>query len=127
MTRPRPALSVAVLGLLLALVGPWAGEVRGDGDKLDEKAMKKKMQGWSRDLGVKCSYCHVQKGKEYDYEAETALKKVAHVCEEKFVERMKINERPVTCADCHDKKAKIFPARDGGPQPGTEAPPGDKK
>ncbi len=71
MTRPRPALSVAVLGLLLALVGPWAGEVRGDGDKLDEKAMKKKMQGWSRDLGVKCSYCHVQKGKEYDYEAET--------------------------------------------------------
>ncbi len=114
--------AVALLGLLLLVGAPWIGEVRGD-RPVDEAAMKKKMNAWARELGVKCAYCHVQQGRTFDYEAETPLKRVAHVCDEKFVQRLELQGRPVSCADCHDRKTKIFPARDGAAPP-TPAPGG---
>lgn len=102
---------VVLLGLMVLVLAPWSSV---QGDASDEKAMKKKMQGWSRELGVKCSYCHVQQGRTYDYEAETPKKQIAHACEEKFVKRLLLKEgnRPVSCVDCHERKPRFFP-RDG--------------
>jgi hypothetical protein len=114
--RSSVVLLLALLGLVLA--GPFASESFADKEPLDEKAMKKKMNGWARELGVKCSYCHVAKGREMDYEAEAPNKAVAHACEERFVDRLKIEEagkmRPVSCADCHDKKPKFLPGHAAG-------------
>jgi hypothetical protein len=104
----RGWLGTLVLVALLALVlVPWNGahDVRAE----DEKVIKKKMQGWSRELGVKCSYCHVQEGKTYDYEAETPKKKIAHYCDEHFVQKLLIEKRAVTCGDCHLKRPRFFP------------------
>lgn len=122
--------SVVLLFALLALVlaGPFASESFADKGELDEKAMKKKMNGWARELGVKCSYCHIANGREMDYEGETPNKAVAHACEERFVDRLKIGEgaavRAVTCADCHDKRPKFLPGHVNAtpPAPGTESP-----
>ena len=127
----RGWLGTLVLGALLALVlGPWNGAAhRAIAD--DEKAIKKKMQGWSRELGVKCSYCHVQEGKTYDYEAETPKKTIAHYCDENFVAKLQIDKRAVTCGDCHVKRPRFLP-RDGDeeatpPATATEGEPEDKK
>lgn len=111
---------VLLFGLMLLVLAPWTS-VQGDGG--DEKAMKKKMQGWSRELGVKCSYCHVQQGRTYDYEAETPKKAIAHHCEEKFVKRLRLEEgnRQVSCIDCHERKPRFFP-REG--EDAATPPPG---
>jgi hypothetical protein len=104
----RGWLGTLVIGALLALVlAPWNGArgVRAE----DEKAIKKKMQGWSRELGVKCSYCHVQEGKTYDYEADTPKKKIAHYCDENFVTKLQLDKRAVTCGDCHLKRPRFLP------------------
>lgn len=116
----RRGLGLVILfGLMLLVLAPWT-PVQGEGD---EKAMKKKMQGWSRELGVKCSYCHVQQGRTYDYEAETPKKLIAHHCEENFVKRLQLKEgnRSVSCMDCHQRKPRFFP-REG--EDATTPPPG---
>lgn len=113
--------SVLILVALLVLVlAPWS-VVQGVPD--DEAKMKKKMQGWSRELGVKCSYCHVQQGRQYDYEAKTPKKEIAHYCEENFVEKLEITDRAVTCADCHGRRPRFLP-REGEEAPPPPAPEG---
>lgn len=117
----RGWLGSLLLGALLAVVLlPWGAThgVRAD----DEKAIKKKMQGWSRELGVKCSYCHVQEGRTYDYEADTPKKTIAHYCDENFVAKLRIESRAVTCGDCHLKKARFLP-REGEADTKTPATP----
>lgn len=108
-------------GLLLAVLSPWTAV---QGDSGDEKAMKKKMQGWATGLGVKCSYCHVQQGRTYDYEAETPKKAIAHHCEENFVKKLELRGSAVSCMDCHNRKARFFPRPEGEEVP-PPATPGD--
>lgn len=125
----RSSAVVLLLALLgLVLVGPFSAESFADKGELSEKDMKKKMNGWARELGVKCSYCHVANGREMDYESETPNKAVAHACEERFVDRLKIEEgagkavRAVTCGDCHDKRPKFLPGHVNATPPATESP-----
>lgn len=109
-------------GLLLAVLSPWTAV---QGDSGDEKAVKKKMQGWSRELGVKCSYCHVQNGRTYDYEADTPKKAIAHHCDENFVKKLELKGSPVTCMDCHNRKARFFPRPEGEEAPAAPDGGGD--
>lgn len=123
--RGRGWLGTLLLVVLVAVVaGPWSPAPRVHAE--DEKAVKKKMQGWSRDLGVKCSYCHVQQGRTYDYEADTPKKLIAHHCDDHFVKKLQLDGRPVTCADCHQRKARFFP-REGEEAAPPPAPEDEKK
>ena len=75
---------------------------------------KKIMNRWAREIGQKCIYCHVKDGEEFDYEADTPKKAIAQYCDENFVEKLSTaNERQVTCATCHDKKARFLPREEG--------------
>ncbi|MBX3467355.1 MAG: hypothetical protein KF878_10730 [Planctomycetes bacterium] len=109
-------------GLFLIALAPWT-PVQGDAGS-DEKAVKKKMQGWSRELGVKCTYCHVQQGREFDYKASTPKKLIADHCEEQFVKRLELKGKPVSCMDCHQRKPRFFP-RDGEDASAPPAGPDD--
>jgi hypothetical protein len=107
----RGALATLLLAGLFALVlGPWT-PVQGTPD---ERATKKKMESWCRDLGVKCSYCHVQReNRRYDYKAITPHKAIAHYCEENFVGKLELKGgRPISCADCHQHRTTFLPRPD---------------
>lgn len=67
MRHARRSSVVLLLALLaLVLAGPFASESFADKGELDEKAMKKKMNGWARELGVKCLYRHIANGREME-------------------------------------------------------------
>ena len=111
--------AVAVIGVSSL---PWLSVARGDADKkpkLSVREMKKKMNGWARELGVKCSHCHVKQGDEYDYEATTPPKEVAAFCETQFVDRLQLKGKAVSCQDCHDKRPLFLP-RKQAPAPSVE-------
>src|SRR5438128_120920 len=105
----RRAFSFLLLGgLLLLALAPWAPVQSAP----DEAATKKKMQGWAHDLGVKCSYCHVGQGRQYDFKASTPHKEIAHYCEENFVGKLGVlaeRGRAATCADCHQGRTQFLP------------------
>jgi hypothetical protein len=82
------------------------------------------MNRWSREIGKKCKYCHVKDGDEFDYKAKTAKKKIAHYCEENFVEKLlTLKKKPVTCGTCHNKKITFLPRPEG--EEGVGASDGD--
>ena len=99
------------MALVLLGLGPWVAPAWGDKGKkkLSTREMKKKMNGWAREIGVKCAYCHVKDGDEFDYEAETPKKKIASYCEEHFVDVLQLKKRQVSCQDCHKRKARFLP------------------
>lgn len=118
MARKATTTSYLLLGGLLAVVGvqPFVSEARGD--RTDIRAMKRKMSGWARELGVKCDYCHVPQGREFDYEAATPKKEIAAHCDEHFVQKLQEGGRAITCLTCHQRRPRFFPR-----PPGEEGPP----
>jgi hypothetical protein len=81
--------------------------------KLSKRQWKKMMNGWSRQIGKKCIYCHIKEGDEFDYEAPTPKKKIAAYCEQNFVDKLlTANKKSVTCGTCHDKKPTFLPRED---------------
>lgn len=89
--------------------------------ELTQREWKKLMKGWARALGVKCGHCHVPEGEdEFDFEAKTPRKAVALECEEQFTKRLTLRGSKLTCADCHNGKAKFLPAHGDGPQGRSE-------
>ncbi len=125
--RSRTVFVGTLLGVLAlaltAAVGPAAAPAAADGKrKLTQREWKKLMNGWARELGVKCHYCHVKQGDEYDYDADTPNKAIAHYCEENFVEKLQLRGKPVSCVDCHQRKAQFLPrpAEDEGGEDSTQ-------
>lgn len=101
----------------LALVGVAAGLFVLVSNQLawgDDPQVKKKMNQWKGELGVKCDYCHVVNGRKFDYEAKTPKKEVAHYCEENFVKKlMTATGKKVSCRDCHEGKPRFLPHPEG--------------
>ncbi|RMG08657.1 MAG: hypothetical protein D6731_21405 [Planctomycetota bacterium] len=96
--------------------------------KLTLREWKKKMRGWSRAIGKKCNYCHVKDGEEFDYEADTPNKRLAHYCEEHFVEKLLTKaKRPVTCATCHPKRPSFLPREGGRPDSAGDGDEADRE
>lgn len=84
--------------------------------KLSKRQWKKMMNGWSRQIGKKCIYCHTKEGDEFDYEAPTAKKKIAAYCEQNFVDKLLTAEKKsVTCGTCHNKKPMFLPREEAKP------------
>ena len=81
--------------------------------KRTKREWKKLMNKWSRELGVKCKYCHVPKGEEFDFKADTHHKDVAAYCNENFVKNLltKKRKRAVSCKTCHKGATHILPAK----------------
>lgn len=78
--------------------------------KLSRYQWKKLMNRWSREIGKKCVYCHVQEGEDqYDYKKSTPNKKIAAYCDEHFVSKLKYKKRAVSCQTCHQRKARFLP------------------
>jgi cytochrome c553 len=127
MTDRRASLGKLVfLGALVAVgifsAAPlWMSPARADRKarkKLSKRAMKKLMNRWAREIGEKCVYCHVKEGEQFDYEASTPKKTIAAYCDEHFMGKL-LNSRkkPVTCNDCHNKKATFLPRPKKSKQP----------
>jgi hypothetical protein len=120
-SRHRNLLVLAPLALASAIVlcsvapmtvgdGVAVAQPKDKKRKLTKRQWKKKMNGWSRQIGKKCVYCHVKEGDEFDYEAKTPKKAIAHYCEEQFVDQLLTkSKKPVTCATCHNKKPLFLP------------------
>ena len=84
----------------------------------DDPQIKKKMNQWKGELGVKCDYCHVVQGRKFDYEAETPHKELAEYCEENFVKKLiTANGKKISCRDCHQGKPRFMPRAAEGEKP----------
>lgn len=82
----------------------------GRHEKLSKRQMKKLMNRWARELGVKCDHCHVKKGEAFDFDAPTDNKKLAHYCDEHFVAELRDEKgKEISCGTCHDGKVKFMP------------------
>ncbi|MGE0708259.1 MAG: hypothetical protein AB7N76_18685 [Planctomycetota bacterium] len=105
--------ALAAIGLLSASpFGATPAEAGGERRKLSEREMKKLMNRWARELGVKCDYCHVRKGEEFDFEAKTEKKAIAAYCDDEFVAKLlTAKKKEVSCQDCHNKKATFLPRK----------------
>ena len=101
-------LFMGALGLSSALA-----PARADGgrhEKLSKRQMKKMMNRWARELGVKCDHCHVKKGETFDFDVPTPNKKLARYCDEHFVAELRTPKgKEVSCMTCHDGKVKFMP------------------
>lgn len=98
---------MGALGLSSALAPAHAD---GRHEKLSKRQMKKLMNRWARELGVKCDHCHVKKGETFDFDAATPNKKMAHYCDEHFVAELRTPKgKAISCGTCHDGKVKILP------------------
>lgn len=103
-------LFMGALGLSSALRPAHAKDKKGRHEKLSKRQMKKMMNRWARELGVKCIHCHVKKGETFDYDKETANKKLAHYCDEHFVAELRTPKgKEISCGACHDGKVKFMP------------------
>jgi hypothetical protein len=112
-----------VLGALLLMAASLADPFLGAPEALAQerprtlRQWKKMMNGWAREIGQKCTYCHVKDGEEFDYEAETPKRKIAHYCYENFVKELyTANKKAVSCGTCHKKKATFLPREGEGGQ-----------
>ena len=109
---PWSVLFVAALALIgLFSAAPWSSPARADSRrKLSNRQMKKLMNRWARELGVKCDHCHVKKDDVFDYDADTPNKAIAAYCDEHFVEKfLDQKKKEISCQDCHNRKLKILP------------------
>ena len=106
---------------VIVLIGfgstPWVTEALGDSKKrgrMSSYKWKKLMNRWARELNVKCDYCHVKKGEEFDYKASTHHKTVAAYCDDNFVDALKAGKKgnkKVSCITCHKGKAEFLPKK----------------
>ena len=98
---------VGAVGLSSALRPALAD---GRHEKLSQREMKKLMNRWARELGVKCDHCHVKEGETFDFDAATPNKKLAHYCDEHFVEPLRdAKAKAISCGTCHDGKVTFMP------------------
>lgn len=98
--------------VLSSALAPAPARADGDGrhEKLSKREMKKLMNRWARELGVKCDHCHVKKGESFDFDAKTPNKALAHYCDEHFVAELRDEKgKEISCATCHDGKVKFMP------------------
>jgi hypothetical protein len=113
--RSRKSTYVASMFLLVGLVALVGSPGTAEGQRKDERAIKKQMSQWAREIGVKCDYCHVREGRDFDYEAETPMKETAAYCKENFIDVLKDGRgREISCQDCHNRQAKFLPGREVG-------------
>ncbi|MBL4848226.1 MAG: hypothetical protein JKY65_22135 [Planctomycetes bacterium] len=103
-------LFLGAIGLSSALRPAYAkGKSRHE--KLSKRQMKKMMNKWARELGVKCDHCHIKKGETFDFDKSTPNKTLAKYCDEKFVATLRTAKKgkAISCGTCHDGKVKFMP------------------
>lgn len=114
------ALTLAAGLVLGSALGPAPAAAAKERRQLSAREWKKLMNGWARELGVKCAHCHVRQGEEFDYEAATPNKAIAAYCEEQFVDRLQLRGKQVSCIDCHQRKPQFLPRPEGEEKGGAK-------
>ena len=98
-------------GVWMVLFGlGTAGAHEGEKHVLDTS--KEGMKAIAEVLGVECTHCHVAKKEDgkTDFKAPSALKDTAIYMKQHLVDRLLTkNGEPVTCATCHQGKARFVP------------------
>jgi nitrate/TMAO reductase-like tetraheme cytochrome c subunit len=92
---------------------------------MDEERLMQVMAGFTKALGVKCSYCHAS---DTDFDAEVPRKQIARFMVTEFTGGLvKQDGSAVSCADCHKGHARLlavlpFPQREDRRPPISNQP-----
>lgn len=101
-----------MLGIVL-LCCTWLGALAAhEGREHALDTSEAGMKAIAEALGVECAYCHSVKKPDGtpDFKEMTPMKETAIYMQRQFVERLvALDNAPVTCATCHQGKARFLP------------------